>query len=220
MPTILIVEKSGDIKERNVKSTEFGDLFKSAGYKSAEGFRKQATWPVVLGNLTYNVQLYAKSAGRANFENKYDFPPPVDSALFFGNCVLLNVSPEGAMLSLTEPEWNNIYEHLFGGFDDVGDDDSIQDEDELSDGAEITKDGYAKDGFVVSDESSEEEEYIPPKKRAPAKTKIAAAVAKVVKQSLVADTKPATKPGVVPVAEEPAATFLDCASELVEEAYV
>ena len=197
MPTILIVEKSGEIKERNVKSADFGDLFKSAGYKSAEGFQKQATWPVVLGELTYNVQLYAKTTGRANFENKYDFPPPVDAALFFGNCVLLNVGADGTMLSLTEPEWDNIYEHLFGGFDDIGDDDSEDDEeDDVSDDVEITKDGYAKDGFVVSDESSAEDEYVPPTIRKPRANR-------------------------AKVAPEPEANlFLDCEIELSEEEYV
>lgn len=46
MPTILIVEKNGDIKESNIKSWVESDLYKKAGFKSADGFSKMHEWKI------------------------------------------------------------------------------------------------------------------------------------------------------------------------------
>jgi hypothetical protein len=161
MPKILIVEKGGDIKELNLKSYSEDELFKKAGFKTSDGFTFQTKWNVTNGNEKKTICLYAKTKGRAGQENKYDFPPPVDNVLYYGSCVLVNITegskeeePENE--GLTVEEWNKIYEQLFGGFETLGSEDS-----ELStDGEEYanvprTKEGYVIDDFVV--ESSEKE---------------------------------------------------------------
>ena len=148
MPTILIVEKNGNIKETNIKTWNESELYKKAGFKTADGFEKVHEWAV---NGT-TVGLYGKSTGRAGQENKYDFPPPVDKILFFGSCIL--VSDSG---SLKKSQWETMYEELFGGFEDIGDEDSDESEDE-DDDIPKTKSGYAKDDFVVDDDEDEEEE--------------------------------------------------------------
>jgi len=81
MPSILIVEKSGNIKESTIKKWVETDLYKKAGFKTPEGFEKAHEWAV---NGT-KVSLYGKTSGKAGQENKYDFPPPVDTALFFAD---------------------------------------------------------------------------------------------------------------------------------------
>lgn len=49
-----------------------------------DGFVKQTTWASVkINGVKYTVDLYGKTEGKANTENKYDFPPPVDNTLFF-----------------------------------------------------------------------------------------------------------------------------------------
>ena len=58
-----------------------------------------------------------------NYENKYEFPPPVDNTLFFGNCILINKDEEDMPINITKKEWTEIYDHLYGGFDDIGEDD-------------------------------------------------------------------------------------------------
>ena len=56
-----------------------------------DGFEKHAEWKVsIVNNVTYHISLYGKLKGKANTENKYDFPPPADNLLFFGNCILTN----------------------------------------------------------------------------------------------------------------------------------
>ena len=36
-----------------------------------------------------NIELWSRDYGKAGTENKYDFPPPVDTALYFGTCAVL-----------------------------------------------------------------------------------------------------------------------------------
>jgi hypothetical protein len=122
-----------------------GDLtmeMKPSGYKSYGSL--QHTWKT----LTHDIQLYAKKRGKAGTENKYEFPPPVDSALFFGDCLLVNTSGD-----LTPEMWNEFYEGVLQ-FEDI-----VETEDEEEEVEGELSHGYLKDGFVVSDNELEEEPY-------------------------------------------------------------
>lgn len=165
MPKIVIVEKSGDLKEVLLKHYSQEEFCKKAGFKSLENFKCQTVWNSV--STGKQIALYGKAKGRAGQENKYDFPPPVDKELFFGACVLIANARETGCDDLTVDEWNKIYEELFGGFEDIGSEDSEESTDENDEYAELekTSSGYAKDGFIVdSEEEDEEEEYAPKKK--------------------------------------------------------
>jgi hypothetical protein len=170
MTLILIVEKSGNIKETNVKNVQVSDLYKKAGFKNDEGFTEPIiSWPrpgLDPFTLDYQIQVFGKIKGRAGQENKYDFPPPIDTILFFGNVVLVAVRPGGVVVDLTMTAWEMVYEQLFGGFEDLVDsqgrslDDSEEDEEDDGniEGCEYTKEGYVKDDFIVDDDEIEEEE--------------------------------------------------------------
>ena len=160
--TIVIVEKSGDLKSTTIKDFKEEDLFKKCGFKKGEDFVKQNDWTVRTGGKKYVISVYAKTDGRANSENKYDFPPPIDSTLFFGSCAIVAKDGNSAYTDLSVDLWNKIYEKLFGGFEDLAAT-AAEDENEEDELANVpkemkTKDGYLKDGFVV-DGSDEDEEY-------------------------------------------------------------
>ena len=157
MSQFVVVEKSGSIKEVKIKSVNESEFYKKAGFKSDSHFKLQTEWNVEVNNKKYNVCLYGKTEGRAGQENKYDFPPPVDNMLFFGNCLLVNKKNK-EFTSLFPEEWKQIYNHLFQGFEDIGEEDSEEEEDDEDENIPKTKDGYAKDGFVVDEEEEEEEE--------------------------------------------------------------
>jgi hypothetical protein len=205
MPTILLVEKNGDIKEQTVKPCAIEDLYKKAKLKSGEGFECHTTWNLTQNGKTYRVSLYGKLTGRAGQENKYDFPPPVDKLLFFGNGLLLNQTESGEMADLTSQEWDKIYETLFGGFEDIGSEDSEEEAEEEDVYVDIpkTRVGYAKDGFVVDDDEDEDDDYEPPKSPKKPRKK--------------AVSKKATKP--VVEEEELQNEVLVCSDELEEEEY-
>ena len=163
---IIIVEKSGDLKLLNVKDYKEDELFKKCGFKKADGFVKQVDWPVKIDGKRYNISMYGKLDGKANTENKYDFPPPVDTKLFFGACVLVgsvkDSNNEKKLCNMTLDLWNKIYEKLFGGFENLAltvvEDD--EEEDELAGipaSKKTKKGGYLKDGFVVDTDEDENE---------------------------------------------------------------
>ena len=54
-----------------------------------------------LNDENMRIELWARNDGKANTENKYDFPPPVDTKLYFGTCCLVSINPvDGKYLDL------------------------------------------------------------------------------------------------------------------------
>ena len=157
---IIIVERVGTLKSLAVKDFKEEDLYKKCGFKKADDFVKQTEWNVKYEGKKYTIMIYAKSEGRANSENKYDFPPPIDSKLFFGSCAIL-AKCEKDFVDLSIPLWDKIYEKLFGGFEDLAAT-AAEDENEIDELANVpkekkTKQGYLKDGFVVDSSETEDE---------------------------------------------------------------
>jgi hypothetical protein len=165
--TIVLVDKTGELKELNVKDYKEDELFKKCGFKKADGFSKQTEWNVKFNGQKYSIMMFGKEDGKANMENKYDFPPPVDKKLLFGCCVLVGQlrddSGAKSLFNLTSVLWEKLYEKLFGGFEDLSaaneDDDDEEDELDLISKSKKTKvTGYLKDGFVVDDEFNDSTE--------------------------------------------------------------
>jgi hypothetical protein len=163
--SIVVVEKSGQLKSSLVKEFKEEDLFKKCGFKKGNDFLKHTEWKLNMNGNKYLVSLYGKTEGRANNENKYDFPPPVDSTLFFGTCALVaqikNSSGTLVLTDLSVDLWIKMYEKLFGGFEDLAAT-AAADEEEEDELAHVpkekkTKHGYLKDGFVVDSEGDEEQ---------------------------------------------------------------
>jgi hypothetical protein len=163
--TIIIIDKGASLKTLTVKDYKVEELYKKCGFKKADGFNLQVEWPVKLDGQRFLIQMYGKLDGKANMENKYDFPPPVDKILYFGSCVLVGALRDDdntrSHINLSIELWNKIYEKLFGGFEDLTltctEDDN--EEDELANvpkNMKTKKGGYLKDGFVVDSSDTEE----------------------------------------------------------------
>lgn len=160
---IVIVERLGNVKALSVKDFKVEELYKKCGFKKEEDFMKHTEWTVKCDGKKYLIQLYGKNTGRANSENKYDFPPPVDNVLFYGNCALVALcrrdDGKREYTHLSVPLWTKLYEKLFGGFEDLAAT-AKEDEEEEDELANVpkekkTKQGYLKDGFVVDSGDSE-----------------------------------------------------------------
>ena len=156
MTKVIIVEKNSDIKSLNIKNFNVEELYKKCNFKKPDNFELKCTWE---GNKKFSfdyVELWGKTTGKANTENKFDFPPPVDNDIFFGSCILTAKNNENLYIDLDIEEWNNFYEHLFGGFEDLSktceEDENEEDELENIPKELKTKSGYLKDDFVVDDD--------------------------------------------------------------------
>jgi len=166
---IVVIKKNGTLCDLDwKKNIDLKSIYKKAGFRKENDFGKRHTWKIKENDF---ISVYSKNTGRANTENKYELPPPVDSDLYFGKLIIIRHSEQNPTaencLDLTTEEWKTIYEKLMGGFEDV-DDNEEESEEEYVNPEDLTKQGYEKDGFVVEDgevaldtgDSDEEEEWI------------------------------------------------------------
>jgi len=155
---VIIVEKNGTLRNLAVKEFNINELYKKCGFKKSGDFIKQVNWNVKYEGQTYNVSLYAKTEGRHNNENKYEFPPPIDTKLFFGSCALV-ASLNDEYINLNDEMWSKMYNKLYGGFEDLSktaeEDELEEDELEKVPDKYKTKTGYLKDGFIVDSNSED-----------------------------------------------------------------
>jgi hypothetical protein len=151
----ILVSKSGSLKDIHLTNVEHSQEHynKLCGTPPTylKSFTHHATW--VIKKFDISIELWGRTNGRAGQENKYEFPPPVDNHLFFGDCLLVSMDAE----PLTSAIWKKVHAHLFGGFKDLTnptiekyDNDEI-DELETVPSKKKTRDGYLKDGFIVDD---------------------------------------------------------------------
>ena len=160
---IIIIQKSGKVIQQTVNNDLENEenLYKCASFKSPDHFEKQQIWRnLVVKNVRYDkIVVYGKMVGNAGQENKYDFPPPIDTTLFFGNILIVRYNKENKPIDLCLNDWKSIYSSLFGGFESLGHEDSEEEEEEEEiDQSKLDKYGYEKDGFVVEDCEDDENE--------------------------------------------------------------
>jgi hypothetical protein len=191
MKTAILIEKNGNIKSISLKSFSKEDLCKKAGFKSMNGFDCYHSWKIDEHTI---IQLYGKQTGRVNQENKYEFPPPIDNILFFGACILCRKNELDEIINLTSKEWDQYYKTLYGGFEDIQEEEELSNEEEEFDKTKLTTTGYIKDDFVVEDDEEEFENDI----KKPTKS-----IKKIAPKLIVTDE-----------------LYLDCTSELSEEEYI
>ena len=107
MPTILLLDKSGNVTVKEIKNDE--RLFAACHYRNEEGFEELHRWPHHGGILS----LYGKRKGKTPYENHSVLPEPVHQSLFYGTLCLVKRSPElvsftSELVSFTEEEWTNF----------------------------------------------------------------------------------------------------------------
>lgn len=153
--TIVIIDKNGNSATKKVKDVKEYKLYSKCGFKNGNNFEKRNTFKVKGGY----VFIYAKNNGRSNLVNKFEMPPPIDKELYFGNILVLKTSDKDDIchINYTSEEWEKDYEKLMGGFEDLNatEKDDDEEEDELANipKDKLTKQGYLKDDFVVSNDS-------------------------------------------------------------------
>ena len=165
--TLLIIDKSGTPKVLSVKDFKIEDLYKKCGFKKPDGLEKRHVWITKCDKVSYRISVYAKDDGKANTENKFEFPPPIDNSLFFGSCAVLvehkNLAGEYVPTIVTMDIWDKLYEKMYGGFENLGDtckaDDDESDELEAIPKSKKTATGYLKDGFIVDSDNEEDADY-------------------------------------------------------------
>ena len=160
--SVVIVEKNGELKDVSVKNFDINTLYRKCKFRKAEGFEKRHVYKnIKIKNQSYSIAVYARNEGKANMENKYELPPPIDNDLYFGCIALVREDNNANVLDLCCNEWDKIYNKLFGGFEDLAatakEDEEEEDELKNVSPSKLTKQGYLKDGFIVDSNSDNDE---------------------------------------------------------------
>jgi len=164
--SFVLLNKNGEVATKKTRDLTIENLYKKCGFRSDNHFKRIHIWSVILNDETYLVAIYGKTKGKAGQENKHELPPPLDQDMYYGSMGALRLTSEGEVDNFTKEEWTKVYEALFGGFedlnktnekDDEGEDSELATEDDEGnyDKSMITKTGYLKDEFIVSDEESD-----------------------------------------------------------------
>lgn len=164
--SFVLLNKNGEATTKKTRDLTLENLYKKCGFRSDNHFKRIHIWSVILNDETHLVAIYAKTKGRAGQENKYELPPPVDKDMYYGSMGVLRMTSQGEIEDFTKEEWTKVYEVLFGGFEDLsktkhkdeeGEDSELATEDDEAnyDKSMITKTGYLKDDFIISDEESD-----------------------------------------------------------------
>lgn len=77
--------------------------------------------------------LFGYTTGKAGTENKHELPPPHDNLLCFSDILLIaskSLSGWEHPVNFTPEQYEKFYSKAFGGFEDIGSEDSESDEDE------------------------------------------------------------------------------------------
>lgn len=136
---------------------------------AAAAIVRRATEPDTIGTWTWKaggatLHLFAYKAGKAGTENKHELPPPHDTVLLFGDAVMFATGADSKIQKFNGADFTRWYNSAFGGFDDVGSEDSATDDEETDEEEEVEAEAEAEageDGEDASDEVEEEEEEAP-----------------------------------------------------------
>ena len=92
MTKIVLVEKTGNKKDLNAKDLARKDLYKKCGFRKTKDLKCDILLKLKHGNSPlHKVEVWSRDTGRANTENKYDLPPPIDTELYFGTMAIVGV---------------------------------------------------------------------------------------------------------------------------------
>ena len=153
MVKFVLIDKTGNCKDSNI--TDINNIYKRCGLRNKKDFEKRITWKA----STIYVSVFARKDGKANTENKFDMPPPIDNELYFGSIAVVGFKPNDDAETLVDfdvDKWCKVYEKLMGGFEELGSEDSEDEEIEEIPAELLTKHGYMKDSFIADSEEEEE----------------------------------------------------------------
>ena len=95
---IILIEKNENIIEKNVKTFDVDKLYSLCGYRSNKDFQKLYQW-----EFDKNIyELYGKTTGKSDKENKYKFPNEKEK--YYGTLCIIKKNG-----SITLDEWNIFY---------------------------------------------------------------------------------------------------------------
>ena len=164
MPRIntIILNTNGNISNVSIKTNNLdinnidNKFIKNILFRTGTNeLERHCDWELEDGII---VSIFAWDNGSIKNLNKHELPPPSDNILLYGDILVIKTK-SGKFCNISFEEYNQFYEMAFGGFEDLGSEDS-----EYSDDSDYDK----TDSFIASDneilevssQSTTESEYV------------------------------------------------------------
>ena len=163
MKTGIIVKKTGELKvvkingvskvsEVQIENKHIVSVFNSNirnSKKFKENFKRYCDWELD----EYVISIFGSKEGKAGSENKFDWPPPEDTDIYFGEILIIK-SKDNIIQDINKNIFSEFIDISFGGFEDLGSKDTEEEYDP-------TLDVYESDFVVNDDQVSYDEDYNP-----------------------------------------------------------
>jgi len=88
------------------------------------------------------IEIYGYINGNEKNINKLELPEPIENNLYYNELIFFSLNENNEYIDLNEDDFEDFYDMIFGGFDDIDSDDS---------GDNFADDEYEDDGFIVFD---------------------------------------------------------------------
>ena len=108
----------------------------------------------------YIISVFAWNKGKEGEQNLFDLPPPIDNQIYYGNIYII-AHKDNKIKNFTTSDFNKFYEKSFGGFEDLGSEDSWSEEEFNPSDADENGDlvGFIDNREIIEQNLSSESEY-------------------------------------------------------------
>ena len=139
MVKIIIVGKSQIVIEEELDQISIENIHELLqNNNKKERLKKIQTWEFDEDKVV----CYGYISGKEKDINKLELPEPIENNLYYNELVFVSFNDAEEYENLLKEDFEEFYDMIFGGFDDIDSDDS---------GLNFAEDEYEEDGFVVFD---------------------------------------------------------------------
>lgn len=138
MVNFIIISKSQDIiseeLDQEVTLKNLHDLLQNN--RKQKDLKKVYTWFFD----EEKIEMYGYINGKEKEINKLELPEPIENEFYYNELIFFLLNEDNEYIDLDEEDFEDFYDIIFGGFDDIDSEDSNEN---------FTDDKFEEDGFIV-----------------------------------------------------------------------
>ena len=138
MVNFIIISKSQDIiseeLDQEVTLKNLHDLLQNN--RKQKDLKKVYTWFFD----EEKIEMYGYINGKEKEINKLELPEPIENEFYYNELIFFSLNDDNEYIDLDEEDYEDFYDMIFGGFDDIDSEDSNEN---------FTDDKFEEDGFIV-----------------------------------------------------------------------
>ena len=139
MVKCIIISKSQDVMCEELDEVTLKNIHELLqNNKIQKDLKKVYTWDFDEDKI----EMYGYINGKEKDINRLELPEPLENKFYYNELVFFSLNENNEYIDLDEEDFEDFYDMIFGGFDDIDSEDS---------GENFTDDEYEDDNFIVFD---------------------------------------------------------------------